>query len=465
MNNKENGAEHPPLSFGQQALWFFSAVEGGGASYNMPCAFRIRGDLDPERLLRALRSVAERHEVLRTSYPTSNGAPYQLVHSSEQLDMAFTDLIGTPQDRLDKELDILLAEEVHRRFDLRTGPLLRAHLVRTSATEHVFSVVLHHIATDGWSFRVIFDEISRVYNSLTAGDTPEQGLPELPVQFADYALWQRDWLSGTTLKKRLDRWESMLSGAEEIQFPGTSSRETRPSWRSGRILTSLDKSSHHSLVSMCDERRTSLLSALTSAFAVALLHFSRQEDLVFGTVLSGRVEAELEHLVGYFANLVPLRVDLSGDPRFDQLLPPVEESLITAMDEEVPFPSIVGRLEPRRVPGRNPVCQTSVQLLDEWSGCTRLSLSGTESQPVNVYQGHMALDLALTFTTSSDGLRAQLEYATEVFPTEWAERFTDAVMGVLSTVGANPGVRVSKIVDIDDHHPPLPNTTRNGAEP
>ncbi|MEO3746496.1 condensation domain-containing protein, partial [Plantactinospora sp. B5E13] len=323
-----------PLSFGQEALWFIEQLSPGGSSYNVPRVYRLRGAVDLAALRAALTVVVRRHEVLRTVYRATDGVPHQVVLPAG-VELPVTDLADLPAAQAAERAMREAAEEARRPFDLAAGPLFRARVVRLAEAEYLLCLTMHHICTDGWSLGVIAEELSEAYAALAAGREP--ALPELPVQFGDFAVWQREWLRGDALERRLGYWQERLAGVPALELPADRPRPPVPSFSAEAFTDRRDARFCARLRAFAQEHGVSLFVVLAAAVKVVLSRYSGQDDVAVGATVLGRDEPELERLVGYFTNLVVLRTDLSGDPSFVELLGRVRDVTLGAYDNEVPF--------------------------------------------------------------------------------------------------------------------------------
>src|SRR6266536_3530341 len=385
-----------PLSFAQERLWFLDQLAPGLALYNVPVALRLRGRLEVGVLRRALSRVVARHEALRTRFGSVRGVPYQLIDPPG---------LG--------ELD------------------------------HLLVLNAHHIVTDGWSVRVLLGELAAVYEALLRG-RPDP-LPPLAIQYADYAVWQRQWLQGGVLEEQLAYWTRQLAGLSSLEFPADRPRPAAPSYAGGLVERVLPAGLQARLVELARASQVTLFTVLLAAFQVLLGRYCQQGDVVVGSVFAGRTRSELEPLVGFFANTLVLRSSLAGDPPFGEVLRRVNEVVLEAHShQEVPFGKLVEVLRPVRDPGRNPLFQTSFTL----QNATNLSyrLGEVEAEHVILSLGTSRFDLAVSVVERpGGGLWAQAEYSTELFERERIERLFAHYQVLLEGIVANPQARVSQL--------------------
>src|SRR5918992_1376469 len=442
IGRRAAGLDRPPLSFAQEQLWFLDMLNPGDPTYNIVQVSRLTGPLDVPLLRRTLEFLVARHDVLRTTFPRAGDAPYQRV-GSIQADaiMRTRDLTALPPSEREARMWRMVEEEASAPFDLAAGPLLRVLLVKLAVDRHVLVECAHHTVADGWSISVFNQELSEVYGGLAGGGVPVLG--ELPVQYADFAVWQREWLRGEVLESALRYWEERLAG-----FPGfgVAARRPRPAeiTTHGDLVTAVFSGELlDGLRGLARECGVSLFMVLVGAFGVVLSRYSGQEDVPVGTTVLGRGRPELERLVGLFVNVVVLRLDVSGDPSFRELLARVREVTLGAFDhQEVPFEKVVERLAPVRDAGRNPLFQVFLQLLGGGTELTEPVFPGVSAETIEVHQGEQFFDFALTFTERPDRLNLQVEYSVDLFDRWRVEGFVRHFERVLWAVVADPLVGV-----------------------
>ncbi|PSB40958.1 condensation domain-containing protein, partial [Chamaesiphon polymorphus] len=337
-----------PLSFAQERLWFLNQLEGASATYNMPAAVRISGNSDINALQQALTEIVRRHQVLRTSFHTVDDRPIQVIHPATTLKIQAIDLQAlAPIDR-STEYQAAIEKEALIPFDLETAPLIRCSLLLLSATEQVLLLTMHHIISDGWSIGVLIQELAFLYPAFCAGSPSP--LPELPIQYADFALWQRQYLAGSMLETQLDYWQQQLQGAPELlQLPTDRPRPHLQTYRGTTQSFTLSADLNQQLQSLSRESGTTLFMTLAAAFSTLLYRYSGQSDLVLGTPIANRNRREIESLIGFFVNTLVLRTRFEDNPSFAQLLTQVREITLQAYEhQDVPFEQVVEALKPQR---------------------------------------------------------------------------------------------------------------------
>ncbi|HVG07877.1 MAG TPA: amino acid adenylation domain-containing protein, partial [Thermoanaerobaculia bacterium] len=401
-----------PLSFAQERLWFLEQLEPGRSTYNIPVAARLRGPLHPLLFARSLEETVRRHEVLRTTFRAEDGVPNQVVTVEASVPLPLVDLSGLPAPVREGLARALAREEAGRPFDLARGPLLRARLLRLDPEDHVVLVVIHHIVSDGWSLGILVGEIASHYTSQKG---LASALQALPIQYADYAIWQRQWLRGEVLEAELEHWRGRLEGAPPVlQLPAD---RPRPPVRSGRSA-SLSRLWPASLVeaigALARREAATPFMVLLSAVQVLLTRYTGQEDISLGTPIAGRGRLETERLIGLFVNILVLRTDVSGDPGFRELLRRNREVVLDAhAHQDLPFEKLVEDLRPERSLSHTPLFQVMLVLQNTPRG--DLQSGDLAVQQFGLAAASTPFDLTFTFTNNAGGIALSLENATDLF--------------------------------------------------
>ncbi len=361
----EGSSSALPLSFAQQRLWFLSQLEPTSSAYNLPMALRLVGDLDVESLASCLAEILQRHAVLRTTFPVENGAPRQAIACTAAVSLPVVDLtLLNDHDGLD-ETNKLTGEAAITPFELATGPLLRPLLLRRSRSQHVLMLTLHHIVSDAWSLDVLRRELATLYVDLNA--SRPSSLPTLPIQYVDFAIWQRRWLKGRRLEHQLAYWRKQLDALPTVKLPRDGSSEIRDTSRrrSGSVDRLLKTNLCTALTELGSTSGTSLFMMLLGAFGAWIGRATRRDDLVIGAPIANRNREETEGLIGFFVNTLVLRIDLSGDPTFNDLMARVRETCLGAYaHQDLPFEKLVEDLQPQRDLDRNPLFQILLNMLE-----------------------------------------------------------------------------------------------------
>src|SRR4051812_10868223 len=319
------GGGPAPLSFAQERLWFLDRLEPGSATYNLPMTWRLEGALDGAALERSVGEIVRRHEALRTTFAEGNGSPVQVIAPFGGFALPVEDLSGLGETDREAALGQRARDEAARPFDLSAGPLFRAVLLRLGAEEHVLLLSMHHVVSDGWSLGVLFGELSALYAAYREGR--ESPLPELPVQYADYAVWQRGQLAGEALERQLSYWRERLAGAPELlELPADHPRSPVRTYRSATAEVELSLQLLERLQRLGQGEGATLYMVLLGAFQVLLGRYGGTDDVVVGTPIAGRTRGETEGLIGFFVNTLVLRTDLSGNPSFREVVGPVREA-------------------------------------------------------------------------------------------------------------------------------------------
>ncbi|HZR54523.1 MAG TPA: condensation domain-containing protein, partial [Streptosporangiaceae bacterium] len=439
--------ERLPLSFAQQRLWFLEQFHGPGTVYNMPSAWRLTGLLDTAALTAALDDVAGRHESLRTMFPSDGGEPYQHVIPPGEARVPVS--VTTARS---EEMGGLIEAAARYEFDLASELPLRGWLFSLSPDEHVLVLLCHHIAADGWSMPVLIGDLAAAYQARRDGRAP--GWAPLPVQYADYALWQRDLLGddgGGALAGQVEYWRQALAGLpEELALPFDRPRPAEPSQRGDQVLFELaDPGLHAALAELAREHQATVFMALHAGLAALLTRMGAGTDIPLGVPVAGRTDEAVHDLVGLFVNTLVLRADLSGDPTFGELLGRVRETVLSAQArQDVPFERLVEVLNPVRSPARHPLFQ--VMLADEGVGGVDWALPGMRitAEPVPDVAARFDLTLGFQQCRGDDGapagIQAHLEYATDVFDGATVAALADRLTWLLRQAVADPGRRLSE---------------------
>lgn len=431
-----------PLSFAQQRLWFLNQLEPDSPAYNQPKAFRLKGALNIGMLKKALDAIVARHEVLRTAFPSTDGHPVQVIGRFQPVGLPIIDLSGVPDDKREAELERLIIEITQRPFDLSRDLMLRATLLRVTPMEHVLLVVTHHIASDGWSNGVLSQEIVALYKAFSDGCTSP--LPDLPIQYADFASWQRQRLQGDVLGTQLSYWKKQLSGIPVLELPTDRPRPPVQTFRGARQSWVIPKILFDDLKALSRRERVTLFMTLIAAFQTLLYRYTGQEDIVVGSPIANRTRPEIERLIGFFVNTLVLRGDLSGNPNFRELLARMRTIALDAYQhQDLPFEKLVEELHPERNLSRTPLFQ--VMFVSQNAPRASLELPGLTVRPVQINSGTAKFDLTLSMIEESDSLLGLLEYNTDLFEDATIKRMLGHYQRLLEGVVANPEQRLSDL--------------------
>ncbi|HEU4562901.1 MAG TPA: amino acid adenylation domain-containing protein, partial [Longimicrobium sp.] len=436
-----------PLSFAQERLWFIDRLDPGSAVYNVPAPLRLAGALDERALERALGEIVRRHEALRTTFVEVDGSPVQVIAPFGGFVLPVEDLSELGQADREAALRRRAGEEAAWSFDLSAGPLFRAALLRLDAEDHVLLLSMHHIVGDGWSIAVLFRELSALYEAYREGR--ESPLPELPVQYADYAVWQREQLAGEVLDRQLAYWKERLAGAPELlELPTDRPRPPVQTDRGASVPVGLSPELLERLHALGRSEGTTLYMTLLGAFQVLLGRYAGSDDVVVGSPIAGRTRGEVEGLIGFFVNTLVLRTDLGGDPSFRETLRRVREATLGAYaHQEVPFEKLVAELKPERSLGHSPLFQVMFSI-DEAPGADSV-LPGVAMEPVGAEMETAKFDLSLGVAEGPGGGWGSLSYNTDLFDRATAQRMMRHLVRVLEQVAAEPDVRLSELDLLD----------------
>ena len=431
-----------PLSYAQQQLWFLEQLEPGNPVYNRPAFFRLTGRLDVAALEQSLNEIVQRHEILRTTFSSLDGRPFQRISPCQSLHLPVVDLSGLSRTALEAEARRLAAEEAQQPFDLAHGPLLRATLLWLGDEEHLLLLTLHHIVFDGWSQGVLLQELTALYAAFSQGRL--SALPELPIQYADFAVWQCKRLTGELLERQLAYWQRQLDGLAPLQLPTDRPRPAVMSFRGARGSLSLSPSLTKALRALSERADVTLFMTLLAAFQTLLHRYTSQEDITIGSPVANRNWTEVEGLLGCFVNTLVLRTDLSGDPTFRELLARVREVCLGAYThQELPFAKLVEELAPKRSLSHTPLLQAMFILQNVPMQCSelpglQLTLSGMDT-------GTAKFDLTAEVIEEGEGLSCVFEYSTDLFDAATIGRMLEHFHTLLKGIVADPTQRLSAL--------------------
>jgi amino acid adenylation domain-containing protein len=445
LGRADRGRGAIPLSFGQRRVWLLDQLRPETPLYSMPGAFRIRGPLSVPVLHGSLREIVRRHEVLRTCFPILSGEPVQEIASEVGLKIPLVDLSALSIDIREAELEGLLAAGAQRPFDLIRRPLLRVELFRLGSDEHALALNLHHTVADGWSLGILGRELETLYESFAAGEP--HGLAELPIQYADYAVWQHRWLAEGLLSDQLAYWRGRLADPPAaLDLPLD---RTRPPVRNGRgavLPFRLPAALGSSLLELGRREGVTPFMILLAAYGVVLSRYTGAEDVIVGAPMADRMRPEVQGLIGLFVNLLALRTDLSGEPDFRDFLGRVRDGALAAYAHgDVPFEVLVSELNPARDPSRSPFFDVVLAYGEEPAGGW-LRLPGLCTEPIAVHSRTAKFDLVLSISPEPEGSFAgSLELSTELFETATGGRMLVHLGRLLEVAVASPEIRISAL--------------------
>ncbi len=413
-----------PLSYAQERLWFLSQLEPDTAVYNEAGAVELNGKLDDHALKQSLNEIVKRHEILRTRFVNINGNVQQCILSKLSIEVRYENFKELPFDQQSTRTQQWLLNETNRPFDLSVDPLIRFSLLQLAPEKHILFVGLHHIVADGWSVKLLVHELNLIYNALCNGRSSP--LPELPIQFADYACWQREWLQGSVLENQLNYWTKQLEGRIPLlELPADFPRPKKLNHHGAKFRFSLSGEIAAALNQLCRRENVTLFMVLAAAYAVQLSRYTNQFDICIGYPIANRPRAELQELMGFFANTLVLRADLSGNPTFSEFLQRVKKVCLEAQEhQDIPFEKLVEELAPERSLNHNPLFQV---FLNHTVAENLSIMSGVELIEIEIETGNSKFDLTLDIREKNGELSGWFEYNTELFKestiARWASHF------------------------------------------
>jgi amino acid adenylation domain-containing protein len=433
-----------PLSFNQERLWFLNQLEPDTAAFNLPNWLRIEGGLDLSVLRRCVNEILRRHEVLRTRFEAVDGRPVQILEPFTPLEIPLVDLSSLPAQQRETDALRLCMDEARRPFDLARESMLRAKLFRLEKAEHIFFFNRHHIASDGWSRGVFMRELETLYQAFKKGQPSP--LVELPFQYADFAVWQRESLQGDGLEKQIGYWRKQLEGSPAwLELPTDRRRPATPNYSGGLVSDELPESLALALEELSRHEGVTLFMTLLAAFQTLLHRYTRSDDVPVGSVVAGRNRVELEGLIGFFANTLVFRGDLSGDPSFRALLKRTRTACMGAYAHpDMPFEGLVKELRPERDLSHSPFFQVMFVLQD--APAPAMEIPGLRVTPPNsIETGASEFELTLSVTEREKSLSASIEYRKDLFDAETVRRLLKHYQNLLEAVTANPEARISTL--------------------
>ncbi len=432
-----------PLSFAQQRLWLLDQLSPGTPFYNVPAAIRLKGRLDVKALEQSFNEIVRRHESLRTVFGEQDGRPTQHIQAHEPFSLPLVDLSSLPHEEQDRELRRLVQEEGQRPFDLSRGPFLRLILFKLAPEDHALAATMHHIVSDGWSAGVLVRELGVLYEAFASGRPSP--LPELPIQYVDFAVWQRDWLKGEVLEEEFSYWRERLAGLPPIlPLPTDRPRPPMQGFRGATHAFRVPAAVASRVKSLALKQGTTLFAALLAAFKVLLYRYTSQSDIALGVPVANRNRVEVENLIGFFVNTVVLRSDLSGNPTFSELLRRVAKISLEAYGhQDLPFEKLVEELQPERNLSHTPLFQVMFALQNV--PVQTLTLPGLTLQALEVETSTAKFDLTLIVTETNDGFIGALEYSTDLFDAATIERMSEHLQNLLAGIAAAPETRIGSL--------------------
>lgn len=433
-----------PLSYGQRRMWYLYMLDPSATYNNIPTAYRLRGKLDIPVLEKSFQQIALRHESIRTSFALDNETPYQRIASTIDIRLnPVTDFTAIPSDVLEQELDKLINSEIDLPFNFTDGPLFRVKLIRLGENDHVLFFMVHHAIWDAWSFDIFMHELVVLYEHFSKG--MPSPLPPLPVQYGDYTVWHRNWLQSGQEARELAYWKEQLKG--ELSFLNLPFDRPRPkamSTQGDTATLALPQQLINELTVLGNKESATLFMVLLAALHVLLYRYTRQEDIIIGVPTQCRIHPDAEKLIGFFVNTLPIRLSLSGNPSFRELLDRERKCCINAFrHQNLPFDRMVEELNPERLANITPLCQVMFTLQDVR---TREPMMGDIPLQQVIIRRHVAgLDLSFWVRQTADGMGGAIEYSTDLFDAETIRRFLANYTALLYAIAANPDMAIARL--------------------
>lgn len=432
-----------PLSFAQQRLWFLDQLDEGATTYNISTTLDLHGFIQIDILKQSLAYLIDRHETLRTTFKEANGQPTQNIAAILEIALPLIDLSTSSAESQSAEVEKFVQTDMLARFDLENGPLLRTHLLRLEAERHLLIITMHHIISDGLSEEIFVRELFAVYEALNADRTPD--LPELSVQYADFAVWQRQWLQGKTLQPQLDYWRQHLAGAPPLlELPTDRIRPSIQTFNGASQQFTLSRLQTDQLEELGQQFGATLYMTVLAAFATLLFRYSDQEDIVLGTPIGNRHHQQLESLIGFFVNTLVLRINFQENPRFSELLTQVRRLALDAYDhQDLPFEQLVDALQPERNLSHTPL----FQVMFVWQNQTAptIECSGLTVTHLPVASLRLDFDLLLSMEETANGLVGNWVYRTDLFDATTLTRLTAHLQNLLAAIVTHPQKPISEL--------------------
>jgi amino acid adenylation domain-containing protein/non-ribosomal peptide synthase protein (TIGR01720 family) len=459
---QRRGPGPAPLSFPQQRLWFLDQWEPNSPVYNIPVAVRLDGPLHLESLAQAINEIVRRHEVLRATFGTVDGQAVQVIAPSVRLSIPVEDLWALSASAQAAKVQERANQEARQPFTLAEGPLLRASLLRLDPRAHVLLLTMHHIVSDGWSIGLFFDELATLYSAFQAGKPSP--LPDLPLQYADFAVWQRRWIEGEVREAQLTYWKQRLAGAPaSLDLPADRPRPATPRFRGAVTKFALSRRLTADLHALAQHEGATPFMVLYAAFNVLLARYTGAHDICVGSPVAGRGRAEVEKLIGFFVHTLVLRTDLSGDPSFLELLGRVREGTLEAYDhQEVPFDQVVEALQPQRDPSRTPLFQVMFGLQN--TPVPTVKLADLTLRPFEAENATAKFDLLLLLEATEEGMQGYVEYSTDLFERATIDRMVRHFQVLLEGLTAHPEKRIGELSVLTEEERERALVTWNATE-
>ncbi|MBD2355226.1 condensation protein [Tolypothrix sp. FACHB-123] len=439
-------AENLPLSFAQQRLWFLTQLEPDSSSYNISAAVRLQGRLNLAALQQSFQEIINRHEALRTSFQTVDGQPIQIIASSLDFAISIISLDECSLWEQEQQIRHLTTQEAQKTFDLTKSPLLRVNLVQLHPKEYIILLTIHHIVSDAWSMGILVEEFVALYSAFCQGKPSP--LAKLPVQYADFAVWQRQWLQGERLQTQLNYWKQKLGNIHpQLKFPRQSVNSTNETTQGAEESFTLSQELSKAIYVLSRQEGVTLFMTLLAAFEVLLYCFTGTLDIRVGSPIANRNRVEIEKLIGFFVNTLVLRIDLSGNPSFRELLARSRQVTLEAYaHQDLPFEKLVEELQPQRSLNNHPLYQAWF-VLDN-NPMPQLQLPDLILTPFEIETRTVRHDLLLSMWETSAGLQGYFEYKTHLFDKVSISRLIEQFQVIIQHVVAKPEIKLQEIIEL-----------------
>jgi len=448
LQKRANQPKYFPLSFAQERIWFLAQLEPDNPFYNLPGAVQLSGSLNLAVLEQSLKEIIRRHGALRTTFPVVEGQPMQAIAPTGDLTLTIVNLRELPKSQWDSQIQQLASEEAKRPFDLNCLPLQRFTILQFSDRDFVLLFTRHHIISDKWSMNVFVRELTALYQAFCGGKP--SSLTELPIQYADFAVWQRQWLQGEVLASQLSYWKRQLEGAPAVlALPTDRTRPAIQSFRGAMQPLTLPQSLTEALKHLGQQEEVTLFMVLLAAFKALLYYYADQEDILVGSPVANRNRVELEGLIGFFVNTLVMRTDLSGSPSFRTLLSRVREVVLEAYaHQDLPFERLVKELQPERNLSYNPLFQ--VWFVFHHDAGLTWELPDLSLTSLEVDVGVARHDLMLSLSETPEGLKGAFYYQTDLFETSTIARMAEQFSILLDAVVKQPEIQLQELKTVLD---------------
>ena len=440
---QRNHLKETSLSFSQESLWFLQQLDPDNVAYNMTFLLKFTGGVDPSSMEQAFNEMLHRHETLRTVFPNRRGTPVQVILPFKLIPLLYQDFSGLPEAERPHVIQRFASENGRKPYDLQHGPLLRVALVHATDSEDYLFFSTHHINFDGWSRQIFFNELMRVYAAIHSHQKPD--LPEPPVQYADYAVWQRQWLSGETLKEYTEHWKNFLSGRLPIlDLPTDRPRPTLPTYQGARHYFHLPPVFSTRLREFCRKEHKTPFQLFLAAYTLLLMRYSGQEDIIIGCPFANRTRQELYDLVGHFVNTLPIRMNIPGDPSAREFVNQASAVMIEAYPwQTAPFEALVSELSPDRDPSRTPVFQVMINMTNIPK--RQDSIEGLQVENVILEDATAAFDISLELDDEEDHFSGAFRYNTNLFNRSSIVRMANHFQNLLTALLDKPQSPISAL--------------------